>query len=143
MSKDIVVGYDGTTCGHAALDLACELAAGLGGKVLVTYGFQPYQGAGEIGTQRELMRDTGEALVEEGAADARGRGVDAEPVLMPKRPAAALAELAEERGARMIVVGTYGESPIKGAILGSTPHKLVQIAGVPVVVVPAAEPPPR
>ena len=25
----------------------------------------------------------------------------------------------------MIVVGSYGESPIKGAILGSTPHKLL------------------
>ncbi len=39
----------------------------------------------------------------------------------------------------MIVVGTYGDSPIKGAILGSTPHKLVQIAEVPVVVTPVAE----
>ena len=38
----------------------------------------------------------------------------------------------------MIIVGTYGDSPIKGAILGSTPHKLVQIADVPVVVTPAA-----
>jgi nucleotide-binding universal stress UspA family protein len=138
MSKDIVVGYDGTPCGDAALDLACELASGLGGKVIVAYGFQPYQGAGEIGTQRGLMRDQGEALIEKGAATARSRGVEAEPALVPLRPAAALASLAGERDARMIVVGTYGESPIKGAILGSTPHKLVQIAEVPVVVVPAA-----
>jgi nucleotide-binding universal stress UspA family protein len=140
VSKDIVVGYDGTTCGHAALDLACELAAAFGGKVIVAYGYQPYQGAGEIGSQRELMRDEGEALIEEGAAEARSRGVDAEPALVALRPAAALASLATERDARMIVVGTYGESPIKGAILGSTPHKLVQIAEVPVVVVPASEP---
>ena len=37
-----------------------------------------------------------------------------------------------------IVVGTYGESPLKGAILGSTPHKLLHLSEVPVVVVPAA-----
>ncbi len=135
--SDIVVGYDGTPCGHAALDLACTFAKGLGDRVVVAYGFQPYQGAGEIGTQRELMREEGERLTEEGVAEARRRGVEAEAALLPQRPAAALAGLAEERDARMIVVGTYGESPIKGAILGSTPHKLVQIAEVPVVVVPA------
>ena len=38
----------------------------------------------------------------------------------------------------MIVVGSYGESPIKGAILGSTPHKLLHRAERPVLVVPAA-----
>ena len=38
---------------------------------------------------------------------------------------------------RFIVVGSYGESPIKGAIVGSVPHKLLQISETPVVVVRA------
>lgn len=138
MAGEIVIGYDGTKCGHAALDLGCELAAGLDSKLIIAYGYQPYQGAGEIGTQRELMREQGQVFVDEGVATAKERGVDAEPALLPLRPAEALASYAEERNARMIIVGTYGESPIKGAILGSTPHKLVQIASVPVVVTPAA-----
>lgn len=137
MSADVVVGYDGTACGHAALDLACDLVEGLGGKVIVAFGYQPYQGAGEIGTHRELMRDEGQRLIDEGTKEAQARGVEAEQALIAERPAAALASIAAEREARMIVVGTYGESPLKGAILGSTPHKLVQIATVPVVVVPA------
>ena len=137
MAGEIVIGYDGTICGHAALDLACELAASLGAKLVVVFGYQPYQGAGEIGSHREVMRDQGQSLVEEGVAAATERGIEAEPALVPLRPAEALASLAEERDARMIVVGTYGESPLKGAILGSTPHKLVQIATVPVVVTPA------
>jgi trimeric autotransporter adhesin len=37
----------------------------------------------------------------------------------------ALMSLAAERDARAIVVGTYGEHPMKGAVLGSTPHKLL------------------
>jgi nucleotide-binding universal stress UspA family protein len=56
--------------------------------------------------------------------------------LVQKRPSAALTELAEREDARMIVVGTYGESPIKGAILGSTPHKLLHLSDRPVLVVP-------
>jgi nucleotide-binding universal stress UspA family protein len=35
----------------------------------------------------------------------------------------------------MIVVGTHGESPLKGAILASTAHRLIQIAERPVLVV--------
>ena len=38
--------------------------------------------------------------------------------------------------AHMIVIGTHGESPLRGAILGSTPHKLLHLADRPVVVVP-------
>jgi nucleotide-binding universal stress UspA family protein len=137
MSDEIVIGYDGTKCGHAALETACDLAEGLGCKLVVAFGYQPYQGAGEIGTQREIMRDQGEKLTAEAVALATERGVEAEAAVVPERPAAAIANLADEREARMIVVGTYGESPLKGAILGSTPHKLVQMATVPVVVVPA------
>ncbi len=137
MSNEIVVGYDGTECGHAALDQACELASALGSKLLVAYGYQPYQGAGEIGTQRQLMREEGDRLTAEGVEQAKARGVTAEAVVIPQRPAESLANLAEQEGAAMIVVGTYGESPLKGAVLGSTPHKLVHIATVPVVIVPA------
>ena len=56
--------------------------------------------------------------------------------LRPERPVDALIAEAEARDARAIVVGSYGESPIKGAILGSTPHKLLHLSTRPVLVVP-------
>jgi nucleotide-binding universal stress UspA family protein len=37
----------------------------------------------------------------------------------------------------MIVVGSTGEAALKGAILGSTPYKLLHQADRPVLVVPA------
>ena len=37
----------------------------------------------------------------------------------------------------MIVVGSYGESPIAGAVLGATAYKLVHVGERPVLVVPA------
>ena len=67
---------------------------------------------------------------------AREAGLDAEVALLPKRAYVALSELADNESARMIVVGSYGESPIKGAVLGSTPHKLLHWAERPVLVVP-------
>ena len=36
----------------------------------------------------------------------------------------------------MIVVGTHGEHPLTGAVLGSVPHKLLHLSAVPVLVVP-------
>lgn len=45
-------------------------------------------------------------------------------------------ELAIERDARVIGVGSRGESPIRGALLGATPHKLLALADRPVLVVP-------
>ena len=46
-------------------------------------------------------------------------------------------DTADRLAARLIVVGTRGESPFLGALVGSTPHKLVQVAQRPVLVVPA------
>lgn len=39
----------------------------------------------------------------------------------------------------MIVVGTWGESPMRGALLGSTPHKLLHMSKIPVLCVPTEE----
>jgi nucleotide-binding universal stress UspA family protein len=64
------------------------------------------------------------------------RGVEVEVALVPKRAAEALIETADERDARMIVVGSFGEAPLKGVILGSTPNKLLHLADRPVLVVP-------
>ncbi|NEE08864.1 universal stress protein, partial [Streptomyces sp. SID7499] len=56
-----------------------------------------------------------------------------------EKPAPALLDAAERHGARVIVVGTWGESPMRGALLGSTPHKLLHMSTVPVLCVPTEE----
>ncbi|MGH8867912.1 MAG: hypothetical protein ACRDYU_07935 [Actinomycetes bacterium] len=37
---------------------------------------------------------------------------------------------------RVIVVGSWGEPPLRSAILGSTPHRLLDLSARSVVVVP-------
>ncbi len=61
--------------------------------------------------------------------------MNAEVELVPERPAAALVDVADRRDARFIVVGSWGESALRGAILGSTPHKLLHLSHRPVLVV--------
>jgi hypothetical protein len=52
-----------------------------------------------------------------------------------EHPHEALITAAKKHNARMIVVGSHGESPLGGAIIGATPYKLVQLSETPVLVV--------
>ncbi len=134
--SEIIVGYDGSGTSKTALDKASELAKGLGDSVVLVFGYAPGgYGGGEVPAQREAVKEFAEKMVAEGVEQAKGQGVDAEVELVNEDSYEALMNVAEARKARMIVVGSHGESPIKGAILGSTTHKLVQLSKVPVLVV--------
>jgi nucleotide-binding universal stress UspA family protein len=134
MAGEIVVGHDGTS--EAALLAAIDLAKETGAKLVIAYGYDPTRMGGEVRDLDQELEERGRQVTAEAAEKAKSAGVDAEAVVVKEKPAAALAQLADQLGARFIVVGSYGERPITGAILGSTPHKLLHIAEVPVVVVP-------
>jgi nucleotide-binding universal stress UspA family protein len=135
--SEIVVGYDGSDCGRAALDEACALAKALGDRVVVVFGYAPGgYGGGEIPSHREAVEELGERIAAEAAERAERVGVDHEVLLLPRKGYHAVIETADERDARMIVVGSYGDPPLKGFILGSTPTKLLHLADRPVLVVP-------
>jgi nucleotide-binding universal stress UspA family protein len=136
----IVVGYDASDGSHAALAKAAELAKLDGSKLVVVFAYEiPAAWGGETGDYRRAVKELGEQTAEEAAGRIRDSGVDYEIELVPERPSDGLVSVAERVGASMIVVGTHGEHPIKGAILGSVPHKLLHVSSVPVLVVPAPE----
>jgi nucleotide-binding universal stress UspA family protein len=139
MAGEIVVGYDGTESSQAALETALELAKDSGSKLVVVYGYDPTRMGGEVRDLDQVLEERGREVTEEAAGKAKKAGIEAAVAVVKVKPSAALAELAASRGARLIVVGGYGERPIKGAIIGSTPHKLLHISSVPVVVVPPPE----
>ena len=118
----ILLGFDDSPGSRRALEVALELAGGLGDTLLIAFGAEE---AGREATEQALAR----------AAEA---GVPAEAEVAPEPAADLLLRLAEERGARLIVVGSYGESPLRGAALGSVPDRLLQLSPVPVLAVPAA-----
>lgn len=135
----LVLGYDGSDCANAALDEAVELAKGLGDRIVVGFGYGPGGPGEEFGATSDAIRKLGEKVTAEAVERASAHGVDVEIELIAQRPTEALISLAEKHDARAIVVGSYGEHPIKGALLGSVPHKLLHLAERPVLVVPAPE----
>jgi nucleotide-binding universal stress UspA family protein len=136
----IVVGYDGSACGDAALHSAMEISDQLGDEVVVVFGYAPPGiWGGEIAEHEEAIEEFGEKVVERARAQASAHGTEIEVELVAKKAAEALIEVADQRQARMIVVGSFGEPPLRGMILGSTPNKLLHIAERPVLVVPAGK----
>lgn len=139
MARDLILGYDDSDGARAALDVAIQLAGELGDRIVIAFGYEPPGDIGEeLTAARAAVREIGERVAHHALSRANAAGVEAELAVIDARPVDALLELASERDARMIVVGSYGESPIKGAILGSTPHKLLHLADRPVLAVPAA-----
>ena len=134
----IVLGYDGSECADVALATAIDLSTALGEPLLVAFAAEPpYRFVGdERGEHRRAIEELGGTVTERAVAQAQERGVEVERVLLEARPVEGLIALADERDARLIVVGASGEGPIAGAILGSIPYKLLHRSRVPVLVVP-------
>ena len=136
----IVVGYDGSACGEAALAEALRLAPPLGDAVTVVFGYAPPGiWGGEIADHEEAIEELGETVLGKARAQASGQGVEIAEELVPKRGVEALIDVADARDARLIVVRSFGESALKGIILGSTTNKLLHLTDRPVLVVPAEE----
>ena len=134
-STAIVVGYDGTDGGHAALDEAIRVAGELGGSVVVIYAYDKVMSGGELADLDAAVRTRGDALLVEAAATATAAGIAVTTHFVEGRPADALVAAGDAADARFIVVGSYGERPLKGALVGSTLYRLIHLAERPVLVV--------
>jgi nucleotide-binding universal stress UspA family protein len=131
----IVVGYDGTDGAKAAYAEALALASRLGEDVLVVFSFESPRLGGELHDLDEAIRERGQAVVAEALAAAGDVAVTTQ--VRMQDPAAGLIAAAQEIGASMIVVGSYGEGPLRSALVGSTPTRLLHLSTLPVLVVRA------
>lgn len=108
--KTIVVGYDESEPAKRALERAADLAVAFDAKVIVTSVAQPLAAASagrglgplEPIDPPELHR----AELEHARTYLAGRGLEAEYDVALGNPATEILELAEARGADLIVVGT-------------------------------------
>jgi nucleotide-binding universal stress UspA family protein len=141
MSTGIIVGYDGSECAKSALRTAVEVGKAYGEKVIVAFGYGLSPVGGELRDYQVALRELATRRLQEAIELTADDGIEVEAVIVERDPARGLVELASERDARVIVVGTHGESPLRGALLGSTPHKLLHLSDRPVLVVPASDKP--
>jgi nucleotide-binding universal stress UspA family protein len=134
----IVLGYDESPGSRRALAMAVDLAARLDEPLVLVYGAEPPGGPGEeFRAHQRALAEIGRTAVEHAVAEADASGVRTIVEVLDAKPAQALVDAADRHDARVIVVGTSGESPLRGAILGSVPHKLLHLSERPVLCVPA------
>lgn len=138
MSAGIIIGYDGSDCAKSALVRAADVAAAYGEPLIATFAYDVNPLGGNVPEVALALREVASARLEEARAIVHTEhpAVMLETVIVERAPAEGLAELARERDARVIVVGTRGEGPFRAALIGSTPHKLLQLSDRPVLVVP-------
>jgi nucleotide-binding universal stress UspA family protein len=129
----IVVGTDGSETATEAVRQAIELAKASGAKLDLVAAFEPVS-AGRLREERaELPGDVNYAVnaredvnvaLEGALGMAKQQGVDAESYPREGDPADAILDVAEEKGADLIVVGNKGMTGAKRFLLGSVPNKV-------------------
>jgi len=110
---------------------------------VVEYAPVPYAAATPLGSiaprttleeQDQAHEEAAERVLEQIAHDARLDEADRRVVI--GFPAERLADLADDEGAELIVVGSRGRGAFKAAFLGSVSNSLVGVARCPVLIVP-------
>jgi nucleotide-binding universal stress UspA family protein len=139
MAGEIVVGYDGQDGSRAALSEAVRLASELSTPLVICFAYEVDPAGGEVKDLADVLREHGTKQLAEAARRAQDAGCVTETVMLRGPIAQSIADLADERDARMIVVGTNSERPLKAAIVGSTPHNLLYLSYKPVLVIPIPE----
>jgi nucleotide-binding universal stress UspA family protein len=132
MRAPIVAGVDGTDSGLDAVALAARLAAATGDPLLVASIYpKGTRSTSDDGSAAELAAKALEAargLVGEAAGEFRTAPSSSQ--------ARGLAELAEQEGAGLIVVGSHRRGAFGRVAFGSTAERLLHGSGCPVAVAP-------
>jgi nucleotide-binding universal stress UspA family protein len=139
MPGTIVVGYDGSDGARAALDEALTLAGEIGAQVHLVFAYEAPRIGGELRDLDEAIAERGAAVLKHGVDHAAARGTEVTTEYRKADHAEGLIAAADEQDARYIVVGSYGERPLKSVLVGSTPTRLLHLSERPVLVVRAPE----
>ena len=134
----IVLGYDESPGSRPALAVAISLAQRYAEPLVLVYGVEPPGGMGEeFQAHQRALVEIGRAAVTHAVEEAERDGVTTVVEILSEKPAQALIDAAHRHDGRVIVVGSRGESPLRGAFLGSVSHKLLHLSDLPVLCVPA------
>jgi nucleotide-binding universal stress UspA family protein len=123
MFRSIVVGTDGSDTARQAVREATELAAAVGASIELVSAYEPGR------------REACEATLREGAAAAEAAGVAVRTYAREGDAADAILDVAEERGADLVVVGNKGMTGAKRFLLGSVPNKVSHHAPCSVLII--------
>jgi nucleotide-binding universal stress UspA family protein len=140
MFKTIIWASDGSEHANRGLDLARGLAEASSAKLIAVHVKEITVGRGG-GYPVLVDEEEIEKQIERQAKELKEAGLDAtydQRGTTMGGAAHAIADAATETGADLIVVGTRGQGPLSGLLLGSVTHRLLHVAPCPVLAVPPA-----
>jgi nucleotide-binding universal stress UspA family protein len=123
MFRTIVVGTDGSDTARQAVREAVELAAAPGASIELVSAYAPGR------------REDVEATLREAGEEVEAAGVAVRTYAREGDAADAILDVAEERGADLIVVGNKGMTGAKRFLLGSVPNKVSHHAPCSVLII--------
>src|SRR5579863_982285 len=138
MFKVVVVATDGSEPGDLAIAFGKNLALDQKARMIVVYVDELVPGHGGAHHAQALEPEIKTSIGDQ-VAKLKADGIDAEFEVHQVKvsgPAHAIADAATIAQADLIVLGSVGSGPLKGLLLGSVAHRLLQIAPCPVLVVP-------
>jgi nucleotide-binding universal stress UspA family protein len=144
MFQAIVVGTDGSETAGMAVREAIELAKAVGASLDVVSAYEPVSSqrlreeARQVPEDLQWMvnpREDVDATLREAAQRVEDAGVPVRTYAREGDPADAILDVAEERGADLIVVGNKGMTGAKRFLLGSVPNKVSHHAPCSVLII--------
>ena len=138
MFNKIVWATDGSAGADHALGYARDLARAHGAELVVVHGEEMSAARSSIGYTRRADEEDLEAKIKRQVAEMSESGIPVTVKLIGghAHPATLIAEVAQDTGADLVVVGTRGHTPLAGLMLGSVTDRLLHISRCPVLVVP-------
>ena len=115
----VLVAFDGGTSALKAIDHIARSPVFQGLAIHVVT-------VGNASTQVTRGLQNAQAMLE-------AAGINAETSILPGQPETALAQLVEDAGFDMLVMGAYGHSRIRSLIIGSTTTAMIRACKVPLV----------
>jgi len=140
----IVVGTDGSDTASEAVRQATELARALGARVYLVSAYEPVPESRLRAERLQVPDDLQwmvnpradvEQTLEEEAETMREAGVEVETLAREGDAADAILDIAEQKGADLIVVGNKGLTGAKRFLLGSVPNKVSHHAPCSVLII--------
>ena len=144
MYSSIVVGTDGSETATEAVRQAAGLARAFGAMLDIVSAYEPasvdrlrVEQSGAVPDPRWAVNARGEIdqTLQAAATLARGLGVTVNVFARQGDPADSILDVAEERGADLIVIGNKGLTGAQRFLLGSVPNKISHHAPCSVLII--------
>ena len=137
MFKTILVATDGSDHATKALDISCDLAQKYGARLIILSAYRHHSAldstysldSGNLEAPDATLGRLARDIVDKSVTRARENGASqVEGLVRRGPPARTIVEIAKDRGADAIAMGSRGLGDVGGFLLGSVSHKVSSLA---------------